>query len=101
MRRGKWFAALVGLVAVAAVGAFVVWPRPNWVTAENFDRFNEGIGPADVEGISGAQRDYRCGPTYPDISPQPNGEWPPKWAPGAGLRRFRSQRSCRPRSRHS
>jgi hypothetical protein len=54
MRRRKLLAVLAGL-AVLAVGAFVLWPRPivPGVTPENFDRIQIGMTCAEVEALLG------------------------------------------------
>ena len=58
MRRRKLIAA-VGLVAV---GAFVMWPRMDRITRENFDRISKGMSRAEVEAILGPPGDYSGGP---------------------------------------
>ncbi len=63
MRRHKWrLLALAGLVVLAAVGAFVLWPRADRITRENFDRIREGMGREELEAILGPPGDHRTGP---------------------------------------
>jgi hypothetical protein len=57
---------LVGLSGLFA--AFVLWPRPDRITAENIRRIHKGMARADVEAILGLPGDYRTGPTNPDTS---------------------------------
>jgi hypothetical protein len=57
MRRRKLIAA-VGLAVLVAVGAFVVWPRPNRVTRENVSRVEKGMTQAQAEAILGPPGDY-------------------------------------------
>jgi hypothetical protein len=54
---------VVGLLVLAGVGAFVLWPRAPRVTRENFDRIKEGMTRAEVEAILGPPGDYSSGPT--------------------------------------
>jgi hypothetical protein len=66
MRRRKLLAA-VGLAVLVAAGAFVLWPRLDRITDENFDRIQEGMSRAEVEAIfGGPPGDYRAGPTTYD-----------------------------------
>jgi hypothetical protein len=67
MRRRKLRWVLAGLtVALVAVWAFVLWPRPDRVTQENFDRIAEGMSRAEVEAILGPPGDYSSGPLKTD-----------------------------------
>jgi hypothetical protein len=61
-RKLRWVAA-AGLVALAGVAAFVLWPRPDRITEENYYRIKEGMSRAEVEAILGPPGDYRNGPT--------------------------------------
>jgi hypothetical protein len=61
MRRRKLLVA-VGLAVLVAVGVFVLWPRPNRITRENFDRIKEGLNSTEVEAILGPPGDYTTGP---------------------------------------
>jgi hypothetical protein len=61
MRRRKLLGVLVGL-AVLAGGAFVLWPRTDRLTRENFDRIKEGMSFAQVEAILGPPGDYTTAP---------------------------------------
>jgi hypothetical protein len=65
MRRGKlrWVLAGVAVVALLAVAAVVLWPYPNRVTRQNFDRIRLGMSLAEVEAILGPPGDYRTGDT--------------------------------------
>src|ERR1700722_8910984 len=62
-RKLRWM--LVGLVALIAAGAFVLWPenRLDRVTRENYERLHKGMSQADVDAILGPPGDYRTGPT--------------------------------------
>jgi hypothetical protein len=71
MRRRKLRWVLAGLaVLLLAVGGFVLWPRPNRVARENFDRIREGMTRAEVEAILGPPGDYQTVRTAPP--PQPD-----------------------------
>jgi hypothetical protein len=61
MRRRNLIAA-VGLAVLVAVGAFVVWPRPNRVTRENYNRIRLRMSRAQVEAILGPPGDYTTVP---------------------------------------
>jgi hypothetical protein len=65
MRPKGWRGRLVVLTALAllAVGAFVLWPRPDRITRENFERITEGMSRTEVYAILGHPGDYRTGPT--------------------------------------
>jgi hypothetical protein len=62
MRSWRLLLALAGLALVAA-GTFVLWPRANHITRENFDRIEKGMSRVQVESILGLPGDYRTGPT--------------------------------------
>jgi hypothetical protein len=56
---------VVARVAVlVAVGAFILWPRPDRATQENFNRIQPGMSRAEVEAILGPPGDYRSGYTH-------------------------------------
>jgi hypothetical protein len=62
MRRRK-LVAVLGSAVLVAVGAFVLWPRPDRITRENCGRIELGMSLAQVEIIAGAPGDYQTGPT--------------------------------------
>jgi hypothetical protein len=51
--------ALVGLAVVVAAGAVVLWPRPERIAWERFDRIHYGMTRAEVESVLGPAGDYR------------------------------------------
>jgi hypothetical protein len=57
MRRRKLIAA-VGLAVLVAVGAFVLCPRQDRITLDDFIRINYGISRAEVEAILGPPGNY-------------------------------------------
>jgi hypothetical protein len=61
MRRRKLL-AVAGLTVLVAAGAFILWPRPDRITRENFDRIREGMNREEVYAILGPPGDYRTGP---------------------------------------
>jgi hypothetical protein len=58
MRRRKLLTAVVGLAVLVAVGAFVLWPRQDRVTRENYDQIKVGMTRAEVDAILGPPGDY-------------------------------------------
>jgi hypothetical protein len=60
-RKLRW-ALTAGLVALAGVAAFALWPRPNRVTRENCARIRQGMTRAEVDALLGPPGDYRTGP---------------------------------------
>jgi hypothetical protein len=62
MRRRKLVVLVVGLAALVAVAMLVLWPRPDRITRENYERIKEGMSRAEVESLLGAPGDYRTGP---------------------------------------
>jgi hypothetical protein len=63
MRRRKRLALpAAALVALVAVGWFVLWLRPGRITRENFDRIRVGMPRADVEALLGPPGNYLTGP---------------------------------------
>jgi hypothetical protein len=61
MRRRKLLGSLLGL-AVVAVGAFVLWPRKDRITRENYERIREGMSRVEVEAILGPPGDFTTQP---------------------------------------
>jgi hypothetical protein len=53
MRRRKLIAAVVGLAVLVAVGAFVLWPRTDRITEENFDLLRVGMSKPEVYAVLG------------------------------------------------
>jgi hypothetical protein len=78
-RKLRWVLA----VLLLAVGAFVLWPRPDRVTSEGFGRIAEGMSRSEVEAILGAPGDYTSGPTA-SVEVQSYGwlNWAPRYGPG-------------------
>lgn len=64
-RRHRWAAA--GALAVLALGAPLLWPRPGRITRENFDRIQEGMSAAEAEAILGPLGIYFTGPVEYDL----------------------------------
>jgi hypothetical protein len=58
MRRRKPLPVPAGRAVLLAAGAFVLWPRPERITRENFKRIREGMTQAEVEAILGPPGDY-------------------------------------------
>ncbi len=71
--------AVAGLLALAGVGAFALWPRPERVTRENYERIQNGMNRAEVEAVLGPPGDYRTGPTrvYWDFEDDVSGDFDP------------------------
>jgi hypothetical protein len=56
-RKLRW--VLAGLaVLLLAVGTFALWPRPDRITRENFDRIKAGMSLEEIEAILGPPGDY-------------------------------------------
>jgi hypothetical protein len=68
MRRWKLLAVLAVLPVPVAFGVSVLWPRPERITPENFDRIRKGMTLAEVEAILGPPGDYRTAKTESDDS---------------------------------
>jgi hypothetical protein len=63
VRKHKWkLLALAGLAVVAVAASFALWPRPDRVTRENYDRVKKGMSRTEVEAILGPPGDYSTGP---------------------------------------
>jgi hypothetical protein len=50
---------LAALVVIGLAEAVVLWPRPDRITAENFDRLRVGMTPAEVRAFLGSPGDYK------------------------------------------
>jgi hypothetical protein len=70
MKRQTVLVGLLGLVLVVA-GAFVLLPRSNRVTRENFDRIRDGMSEDEVYAVLGRSGDYANGPTELDDAVEP------------------------------
>jgi hypothetical protein len=71
MRRRTLLVALAGLAVVVTVGVVALWPRPERITRENYDRIKQGMSRSQVESILGLPGDYRTGPTaYEEVLPE-------------------------------
>jgi hypothetical protein len=51
------------LVVLLAIVACLLWPQPNRITQQNFDRIREGMSRGEVVAILGAPGDYRTAPS--------------------------------------
>jgi hypothetical protein len=80
MKRKRLLLVLAALAVLAVVGTWVLWPRPERVTRENFARIRKGLSAAEVEAI--------LGPCHAFEAPRPDGHsgwaWfsaddPPEW----------------------
>jgi hypothetical protein len=60
---------VAGLAVLLTVGAFALWPQPDRVTPESFERIRYGMRRAEVRAILGPPGDYRTGPVYEDVRP--------------------------------
>jgi hypothetical protein len=56
--RNRVDVVIVGLF-VLRLAALLVWPQPDRITQENFDRIRKGMSRAEVEAILGPPGDYR------------------------------------------
>ena len=71
MQRRKLLVVLAGLAVVVAAGAFVLWPRPDRITRENYERIRVGMSSAEVEAIlGGPPGDYRTVRTEDEMYPR-------------------------------
>jgi hypothetical protein len=103
MRRRKLRWAVAGLtVALLAAGAFLLWPRPQMATSENFRRIPLHATRREVEAILGAPTCQYAG--SPRIGRGPGPMYQPRVAsrrhPGVGRRQvylFFEFRRRRPR----
>jgi hypothetical protein len=89
-----WFVVVIGL-ALLAIAAFVVWPRPGGITEENWRRAELGMNRSEVEAILGPPGDHRTGPTLfdpellpgtviPGNVPRLTGDYTATWAGDSG-----------------
>jgi hypothetical protein len=62
VRGRKLLVAVAVLAVLVAAGASVLWPRPDRITRENFNRIREGMTWAEVEAILGPPGEYRTKP---------------------------------------
>jgi hypothetical protein len=53
MRRRTLLVVLAGLAVMVAAGLVVLWPRPDRVTRENYDRIIQGMTLAVVQSMMG------------------------------------------------
>jgi hypothetical protein len=80
--RGRKLLVVV-LAVLVAVGAFVLWPRPDRITRENCERIREGMSLAEVEAIlGGPPGDYRTVLTQWDSNGEAYLSHPPVYDPG-------------------
>jgi hypothetical protein len=63
MRKRRLWWAVTGLAVLVTVGAFVLWPQPERVRQENFERIQVGMTLAQTEAILGPPGDYATGET--------------------------------------
>src|SRR4051794_12025520 len=61
-RRRLRCGAALALAVLLAAGVFVLWPRADRITRENFDRIRGGMSREEVYAILGPPGDYRTGP---------------------------------------
>jgi hypothetical protein len=71
MRRQKLLVALAGLAVVGAAGAVVLWPRPDRITRENYDRIRVGMSRAEVYTVLGPPGEYSTGDAKASGLPEP------------------------------
>jgi hypothetical protein len=70
MLRWKVLVALAGL-AVLAAEAFVLWPREDRITEDNFQRIKDGMTRREVEAILGPPGDHASGPVAFPVRGEP------------------------------
>jgi hypothetical protein len=61
MRRWKLIVVLLALAVAIAVGAFVLWPREDRITPENYRLISRGMSRSQVHAILGPPRDLVYG----------------------------------------
>ena len=72
MRRRTVLVVLGGALAVVvAVGVVVLWPRPERITQENYDRIRVGMSRAEVYAVLGPPGDYSTGDAKASDLPGP------------------------------
>jgi hypothetical protein len=54
------------LVVLLAIGACILWPQPNRITPQNFDRIRVGMSRGEVVAILGPPGDYTTAPSERD-----------------------------------
>jgi hypothetical protein len=89
-QRLRWAA---GAPALLALGALVLWPRPDRLTRENFERIKEGMSRAEAEAMLGGPPGYHAdGPVgYPngylpaDLQGFPPGHTSETWLGDSGI----------------
>jgi hypothetical protein len=63
MIRKRPLLVLAALAALAGAGTWVLWPRPDRITLENFRLLRVGMSRTEVEAVLGPPGDYRTVPT--------------------------------------
>jgi hypothetical protein len=65
-RRTLLVVLVVAVLMLVGLGVFVLWPRPDRITAENYGRLYKGMSRFAANSILGASGDHATGPTSCD-----------------------------------
>jgi hypothetical protein len=73
--RNRMRLKLVAILVLVAAVMFLLQPRKDRVTRENFDRIRDGMTRTEVQAILGPPGDYASGPTGLPPPPPVGGVW--------------------------
>ncbi len=79
MRRRKLLRWAVAGLALAGFGVFLLWPRPERVTRENFARIRKGLSETEVQAILGPCHSFGSRPDGRYARAWFSSEDPPEW----------------------